>query len=98
MAADASAKFGGFSLVYSAIFFYFEPFQFRKFTSSRTSLLVHSSFSEINLRQHFLNVNCIFLCIKKASIARKLISFVVKQGGEQTVIIPPVNSHFFTFH
>ena len=88
MAADASANFHGFSLVYSMIFS-FEPLQFGKFTSSRMSLLMHSSFSEIKVRQHFLSyVNCIFLRIKKASIASNLISFVVKQGGEHAVIIP----------
>ena len=59
MAADAGAKCGGFFLVY------FEALQFGKFTSSWTSFLSHSSFSEIKVRQHFVNVY--FFVLKKAS-------------------------------
>ena len=65
-------------------FFYFEALQFGKFTSWRTSFLTHSSFSEIKVRQHFVNVYV--FALKKPLV----IGLVIKQIGEQTVIIPAV--------
>ena len=45
-----------FFSLYNVFFFYFEAPQFGKFTSWWTSFLTHSSFFEIKVRQHFVNV------------------------------------------
>ena len=62
MAADVSAKCGGFFLVYSTIFFISKPFNLENLLL-RGRHFKHSSFSQIKVSKHFVNVY--FFALKK---------------------------------